>query len=65
MDISGTLCDAAQICQQVSLTLTGEAPKITDYSYLGKVWGLAFSSVMSLYLFSLGIGTVLRFIKNV
>lgn len=65
MDITGTLCDAAQICQQVSLTLSGETPNITNYSYLGKVWGLAFTSVMSLYLFSLGIGTVLRFIKNV
>ncbi|MEA3773438.1 hypothetical protein VBK73_22880 [Enterobacter hormaechei] len=65
MDITGTVCDAAQICQQISLTLTGNAPDSIDYAYLGKVWGVAFTSVISLYLFSLGVGTVLRFIKNV
>ena len=65
MDITGTVCDAAQVRQQISLTLTGNAPDSIDYAYLGKVWGVAFTSVISLYLFSLGVGTVLRFIKNV
>ena len=64
MDIAGTICDAANSCQQIKLIFSGNPSGITDYSYLGKVWGIAFTSVMSLYLFSLGVGQVLRLIKN-
>lgn len=35
-----------------------------DYGYLAEIWGLAFTSVLFLWLFSHGIGQILKMVKN-
>jgi len=62
--VTGSICDAANNCQQVVLNISEQLSSGYDYAYLGKVWGVAFTSVLMLYLFSLGIGQVIRLVKN-
>lgn len=61
--ISGSICDAANSCQQIILNVSSDSLTF-DYVYLSKVWGLAFASVLSLYLFSLGLGQIIRLVKH-
>ncbi len=62
--LSGSICDMSNNCQKILLDISNQIPISYDYPYLGKVWGLAFSSVMMLYLSSLGLGQILRMVKH-
>lgn len=50
--LTGSICDISNNCQKIILDISTQVPISYDYPYLGKVWGLAFSSVMMLYFFS-------------
>ncbi|EKF7120724.1 hypothetical protein NBY25_25095 (plasmid) [Escherichia coli] len=62
--ITGSICDVANSCQQIVLNISEQVNSGYDYAYLGKVWTTAFSSVLMLYLFSLGIGQIIRLVKH-
>jgi len=62
--ITGSICDAANSCKQIVLNVSEQASLGYDYSHLAKVWTTAFSSVLMLYLFSLGLGQIIRLVKN-
>lgn len=66
MKISGVICSQKQIddCRSIQLSIDNSQQLSPDYSQLGEVWGLAFSSVLFLWLFSHGIGHVLKLVKN-
>lgn len=40
-----------------------ELPNL-DYTELAQIWGLAFTSVLTLWLFSHGIGQILKMVRN-
>lgn len=66
--VIGTLCsESGTECQTINLTINStvqESMPHIDYTIASQYWGLAFTTVISLYLFSLGIGTVIKFIKH-
>ncbi|CDL80571.1 hypothetical protein [Xenorhabdus szentirmaii] len=62
--LTGSICDISNNCQKITLDISSQLPISYDYPYLGKVWGLAFSSVMMLYLFSFGLGQIIRMVKH-
>ncbi len=62
--LTGSICDISNNCQKIILDISNQLPISYDYPYLGKVWGLAFSSVMMLYLFSFGLGQIIRMVKH-
>ena len=66
MKVLGVICSQKQIdeCQTIQLSVDDSQQQPPDYSQLGEVWGLAFSSVLFLWLFSHGIGYVLKMVKN-
>ncbi len=64
----GTLCfKSGTECQTINLTINStiqESMPHIDYIIASQYWGLAFTTVISLYLFSLGIGTIIKFVKH-
>lgn len=62
--LTGSICDISNNCQEILLDISNQIPINYDYPYLGKVWGLAFSSVITLYLFSFGLGQIIRMVKH-
>ncbi|MEG0488066.1 MAG: hypothetical protein RR575_09035 [Acinetobacter sp.] len=66
--ITGEVCPKNSIdCHEITLKIhAGSIEQLPEYDYsaLAEYWMVAFSSVLMLYLFSLGIGHVLKFIKN-
>ncbi len=62
--LNGSICDISNNCQKIILDISSQIPISYDYPYLGKVWGLAFSSVMMLYLFSFCIGQMIRMVRH-
>jgi len=63
--VIGTLCSESE-CQTINLTINStvqESMPNIDYIIASQFWGLAFTTVISLYLFSLGIGTIIKFVK--
>lgn len=62
MTVQGSICDASSVCSKIILEFS---EKINlDYSYLAQVWGIAFSSVLSLWIVSYCLGTIIRAVKN-
>ena len=70
--ITGYLCPATPSaktadCQKMTVYVS-ELPNqqvfTFDYGYMGQIWGLAFTSVLFLYLFCVGIGQILKLVKN-
>lgn len=65
--VIGTLCSQSGTeCQTINLTIESvvhESIPNIDYIIASQFWGLAFTTVISLYLFSLGIGTIIKFVK--
>lgn len=67
--VTGQICDmpSGQNCRSVTLTLS-ELPypqsSVIDPATIGQFWGIAFTSVCSLYLFSKGIGLLLNMVKR-
>ncbi len=62
--LTGSICDISNDCHKIILNISNQFPISYDYPYLGKVWGLAFSSVMMLYFFSFGLGQLIRMVKH-
>ncbi|MEX6283871.1 hypothetical protein AB6F89_11435 [Providencia hangzhouensis] len=66
--VIGTLCsESGTECQTINLTINStvqESIPNIDYIIASQYWGLAFTSVISLYLFSLGIGTIIKLVKH-
>ncbi|EFB1458123.1 hypothetical protein IM098_004806 [Escherichia coli] len=67
-NITGTICNkATNDCQSVMLTVSElpyQQPPDVDYSVAAQYWGVAFTSVIFLWLFSRGIGMILKLVKN-
>lgn len=65
--VIGTLCSqSGSECQTINLTIESvvhESLPNIDYIIASQYWGLAFTSVISLYLFSLGLGTIINYFK--
>lgn len=66
--VTGQICDgASNNCQTITLTV-GELPyqqsPDIDYSVAAQYWGVAFTSVLMLWLFSRGIGAILKLVRN-
>lgn len=67
--VNGQICDmpSSQHCQSVTLTLS-ELPypqsSVIDPATTGQFWGIAFTSVCALYLFSKGLGVLLNMVKH-
>lgn len=65
--VIGTLCSqSGSECQTINLTINStiqESMPNIDYVVASQFWGVAFTTVISLYLFSLGIGTIIKFVK--
>lgn len=65
--INGTICESVstQNCQTISLSISElpyqQLPPAADLAF---VWGVAFTSIISLYFFSHGIGLILKFVRN-
>lgn len=60
----GEICNkVTSECQSITLTLNFSAKNI-DYSIAAQYWGLAFTSIIFLYLFSHCIGLILKFVRN-
>lgn len=68
-EITGEVCDkVSSACYSVLLNipeLSYQQGSIIDYSVSAQYWGVAFTSTLSLYLFSHGIGLVLKFVRNI
>ncbi|MGM1342323.1 hypothetical protein [Morganella morganii] len=66
--VAGTLCfPSGEQCQTVNLTAAVPVPEPVsgiDFAVASQYWGLAFTSVIFLYLFSLGIGQILKLVKH-
>lgn len=66
--ITGQICDvpSGKNCQAITLSIESPYQPIPqiDYAKAGLFWGLAFTSVIFLYLFSKGIGLILNMVKN-
>ncbi len=66
--IIGTLCsESGAECQTINLTINStvqESMPHIDYIIASQYWGLAFTTVISLYLFSLRIGTIIKLVKH-
>ena len=67
MDIEGSICSQNKVdeCQTVKLVFDNsqQHPDL-DYSELSQVWAVAFTTVLFLWLFSHGIGQILKLVKN-
>lgn len=61
MTVQGSICDASSVCSKIILEFSEFN---LDYSYLAQVWGIAFSSVLSLWIVSYCLGTIIRAVKN-
>lgn len=67
--VTGKICAEISVhnCQLVTLTLSElpypQSPAI-DPQTVGQFWGIAFTSVCALYLFSKGIGLLLNMVKR-
>lgn len=66
--VTGQICDgASNHCQTITLTV-GELPyqQVPDieYAVAAQYWGVAFTSVLMLWLFSRGIGAILKLVRN-
>lgn len=66
--VVGTICyELGEKCQTINLTIQTNnkdyIPNI-DYGIASQYWGVAFTTIISLYLFSLGIGQILKLVKN-
>lgn len=64
--LTGTICDSAvvQSCQTLRLAVELPVQSMFDPLVAGQYWGLAFTSVIFLYLFSKGIGLILAMVKH-
>ena len=63
-DLIGEICNNKNNeCQTVTLALNHPATTI-DYSIASQYWGVAFTSIIFLYLFSHCIGLILKFVRN-
>lgn len=66
--VIGTLCsESGTECQSINLTINStvqESMPHIDYIIASQYWGLAFTTVISLYLFSLGLGAIIKFVKH-
>jgi hypothetical protein len=64
--LTGTICDSAvvQSCQTLRLAVELPVQSMFDPLVSGQYWGLAFTSVIFLYLFSKGIGLILTMVKH-
>jgi len=69
MKITGEICNPmkpVEDCQAVMLVVDNsqaQQPQI-DYAQSAEFWGVAFTSVLFLWLFSHGIGHILKLVKN-
>lgn len=63
-DIQGFICDASAVCSKITLTVSENITQL-DYVYLAQVWGVGFSSVLSLWLVSYTLGIIVRAVKNI
>lgn len=68
-EVKGYLCPSEGLntsqCQYISLKLSNPDETLNlDYGSLASYWSVAFTSVFLLYLFSHGIGVLLKFIRN-
>lgn len=63
-EITGHICPAENTplmqCQYVSISVEGQL----DYTQMAQFWGVAFSTVVALYLFCHCISLVLKFVRN-
>lgn len=50
--------------QEVEISKSDEQNQNIEMSDTAQVWGIAFSSVLFFYFSSIGIGNILRFLKN-
>ncbi|MDX7990798.1 hypothetical protein [Xenorhabdus littoralis] len=66
--LTGALChNQTKACQSMTLTCS-EVPypqlSSLDYSVAAQFWGVAFTSVIGLWLFSKGIGLIINMVRN-
>ncbi|MEX0447812.1 hypothetical protein [Xenorhabdus sp. SGI246] len=66
--ITGSLCHSqTNDCQSIMLTLS-EMPypqrSDMDYAVAAQFWGVAFNSVIGLWLFAKGLGVIINMIRN-
>lgn len=63
-NLIGEICNTVtNECQSVTLAMNFPAISI-DYSIAAQYWGVAFTSIIFLYLFSHCIGLILKFVRN-
>lgn len=63
-EITGYLCQTENSlkaeCQYISVSVGGEL----DYTQMAQFWGVAFTTVVALYLFCHCISLILKFVRN-
>lgn len=64
MEISGSICDSASVCQKITLITTDAQMPDIDYSSLAQIWATGFSTVLGLWLVSYILGTIIRAVRN-
>ncbi|GLY63353.1 hypothetical protein Pcaca05_42100 [Pectobacterium carotovorum subsp. carotovorum] len=62
-NIQGSICDPSAVCSKITLTISENITQL-DYVYLAQVWGVGFSSILSLWLVSYTLGIIVRAVKN-
>lgn len=67
-NVTGEICNSkTSECQTLSITVSElpyQQPPEIDYSISAQFWGVAFTSVLTLWLFSRGIGAILKLVRN-
>lgn len=63
-EITGYLCPSENTsqaeCQYISVSVNGQL----DYTQMAQFWGVAFTTVVALYLFCHCISLILKFVRN-
>lgn len=62
--VEGYVCNANNARDCKAVILRTEPFHKVDYSVMGEYWTLGFSSVLLLWLFSTGVGQVIKMVRN-
>ncbi|PWY09266.1 hypothetical protein [Citrobacter koseri] len=62
--IEGYICDAKSGKKCDAIMIRAEPFNQVDYSTMGNYWTLGFSSVLLLWLFSVGVGQVIKMVRT-
>lgn len=67
-EVSGYICQSEgtpqSSCQYVTLKVDSNMPEEINYSDMAQFWGVAFTSVVALFLISHGIGMILKLVRS-